>query len=219
MGVIYIGGDIMRKGHAIRGYASFLPKRTKTFFGILLALAMILASVSVSMAAVAFSNMTASRNDTTVTVSFTVSGAPAAGMEVTLLVMEKTNESGPTPPSNIENRKDVVYIDQKTMMNGANNFTFKISDSLKNTPLRVYIGGNNGATVAYADIAGNQLGDVNGDGKINIGDVDLLYQYVRGRRTLAAEQIAASDVNKDGKINIGDVDRLYQFIRGRIPNL
>ena len=63
------------------------------------------------------------------------------------------------------------------------------------------------------------LGDVTGDGKIDIGDVNMLYLFVRGRVALTEEQKLAADVNKDSKVDIGDVNLLYLFVRGRVPAL
>jgi hypothetical protein len=40
---------------------------------------------------------------------------------------------------------------------------------------------NNRIGIASVNVTSYLLGDVNGDGLINIGDVDMLYQYVRGR--------------------------------------
>jgi len=63
------------------------------------------------------------------------------------------------------------------------------------------------------------IGDINDDGRIDIGDVDILYQHVSGRRTLNDTQLQAADVNGDGRVDIGDVDRLYQYVSGRRPTL
>ncbi len=59
-----------------------------------------------------------------------------------------------------------------------------------------------------------QLGDVNGDGKINIVDVDTLFRYVMkyDNSEWSEEQITRSDVNKDDKINIIDVDKLFRYV-------
>ena len=65
----------------------------------------------------------------------------------------------------------------------------------------------------------NILGDLNGDGAINIGDVNLLYLNVRGRVTLTQSQLDAADVNNDGKVDIADVNLLYLYVRGRVSVL
>ena len=60
------------------------------------------------------------------------------------------------------------------------------------------------------------LGDVTGDGDIDIADVNLLYLSVRGRVALSGAAIDAADVNGDGSIDIADVNLLYLYVRGRI---
>jgi len=62
-------------------------------------------------------------------------------------------------------------------------------------------------------------GDINGDGDVNILDVNMLYQFVRGIIQLTEAQQLAADVNGDGEINILDVNMLYQFVRGIINSL
>ena len=74
-------------------------------------------------------------------------------------------------------------------------------------------------TAEFEQISQIIIGDVNGDGTINIGDVNMLYLYVRGRITLSDAQLQAADVNGDGKIDIGDVNLLYLYVRGRVPSL
>ena len=60
------------------------------------------------------------------------------------------------------------------------------------------------------------LGDVNGDGRVNIMDVDRLFRYVSEEITLSEEQQAAADVNEDGRVNVMDVDRLFRYVNQQI---
>lgn len=60
------------------------------------------------------------------------------------------------------------------------------------------------------------LGDLNGDGKINITDVIILRRYVSGLITLDADKLAAADLNGDGKVNITDVIILRRYVSGLI---
>lgn len=62
------------------------------------------------------------------------------------------------------------------------------------------------------------LGDVSGDGKINIGDVSKLYSHIKGT-TIITDSISvnAGDTNGDGKINMGDVSKLYSQIKNTKP--
>lgn len=56
------------------------------------------------------------------------------------------------------------------------------------------------------------LGDVNGDGKIDIIDAGLIVQHVNKIRTLSEAQLAAADVNNDGAITIIDAGIVVQYV-------
>lgn len=60
------------------------------------------------------------------------------------------------------------------------------------------------------------LGDVNGDGKVNIADALLISRYDAGLASLDAEQLAAGDVNKDNKVNIADALLISRYDAGLI---
>lgn len=73
------------------------------------------------------------------------------------------------------------------------------------------------------------LGDVTGDGIIEINDVGRLYRYYNGRvehlnihyskENDDEEFLLAGDVVVDGMIEINDVGRLYRYFNGRINEL
>ncbi len=58
------------------------------------------------------------------------------------------------------------------------------------------------------------LGDISGDQKINIIDVDTLFRHVMkfDTKEWSEEQIYRADVNKDNKVNIIDVDKLFRYV-------
>ena len=58
---------------------------------------------------------------------------------------------------------------------------------------------------------GGLIGDVNGDGKVNVSDVSALINMIMG---LTAMNQAAADVNGDGKVNVSDVSALINIILG-----
>lgn len=57
-----------------------------------------------------------------------------------------------------------------------------------------------------------KMGDVTGDGAINIEDVLALQSYIAKMRTFTEEQITAGDVTYSGAIEIEDVLRIQQYI-------
>jgi hypothetical protein len=57
---------------------------------------------------------------------------------------------------------------------------------------------------------------MNGDGRLNMGDVAKLYAHIRGSQPLGQEALGNADFTGDGKINMGDTARLYAHIRSNI---
>ena len=59
------------------------------------------------------------------------------------------------------------------------------------------------------------IGDITGDGNVNMGDVGKLYAYVKGTSvTVDKDMIDLYDITGDGNVNMGDVGKLYAYIRG-----
>lgn len=58
------------------------------------------------------------------------------------------------------------------------------------------------------------LGDVNGDGDVNMKDVTGLYQYVQGITSLDDAALKRANVISYDDINMKDVTRLYQYVQG-----
>ena len=59
--------------------------------------------------------------------------------------------------------------------------------------------------------ASNELGDVNGDGKVNVSDVSVLISMILGTTTMDE---STADVNGDGRVNVSDVSALINIILG-----
>lgn len=55
--------------------------------------------------------------------------------------------------------------------------------------------------------------DINGDGAINVADVQALYLHIMGIESLTLEK-AALDYNEDGSVNVSDVQALYLHVMG-----
>ena len=56
------------------------------------------------------------------------------------------------------------------------------------------------------------LGDVTGDGQVNVNDVTAIQLYLVQSQSFTEKQIKAADVNKDGKISVLDVTRVQQYV-------
>lgn len=64
------------------------------------------------------------------------------------------------------------------------------------------------------------LGDINGDGLINTGDVLKLHRYVLGKiENMENYYLASSYINSDNLINTGDVLKLHRYVLGKIASL
>lgn len=64
---------------------------------------------------------------------------------------------------------------------------------------------------------GSLLGDVNGDGTVNITDMALVYQYLTGQTEFTDGHKKAADVNRDGIVDVYDLQRLYEAVTGIDP--
>ena len=58
------------------------------------------------------------------------------------------------------------------------------------------------------------VGDVTGDGRVNVGDVSKLYAHIRGTALLTDDyQLLCANVN-GGSLNVGDVSAIYAHVKG-----
>lgn len=63
------------------------------------------------------------------------------------------------------------------------------------------------------------LGDINGDGVANMGDVGVLYRFLKGKGQLEDYQISAGDVINNGSIKVNDVSRVYRYHKGKVTSM
>ena len=63
----------------------------------------------------------------------------------------------------------------------------------------------------WVEILDDTVGDVNGDGKVNVSDVTALVNMILG--TIPKNE-AVADINGDGKVNVSDVTALVNLILG-----
>ena len=63
------------------------------------------------------------------------------------------------------------------------------------------------------DASLNLLGDLTGDGKINVADVARLYTHIRGMILLNGYILECADYHADGKVNLADTAKIYAEVR------
>jgi PKD repeat protein len=75
--------------------------------------------------------------------------------------------------------------------------------------------GASGATgTASKEVQVYSLGDLTGDGKVNVADVLLLYRAINGLLTLTPCQQAQADIDKDGDVDLDDGVALVHLVTG-----
>jgi len=82
----------------------------------------------------------------------------------------------------------------------------------------LYVGSNGG--IAWADVtlappvSRITIGDINGDGRIDVFDLQMLLNHIYGASMLQGDALLAADVNGDGRVDIFDVQTLLNHIYG-----
>ena len=61
------------------------------------------------------------------------------------------------------------------------------------------------------------LGDVTGEGVINLGDVSRVYNHYKKKTSLNGSFLTAGKVTGNTSISFGDVSKLYNFYKGKSP--
>ena len=78
----------------------------------------------------------------------------------------------------------------------------------------VFFNYHNGEGTAWVEYESLLMGDVTGDGRLNMGDVAMVFAHVRDVTAMTDEKtLARADFNRDGKINVGDVAGIYAYVR------
>ncbi|MGN1029824.1 MAG: Ig-like domain-containing protein [Bacilli bacterium] len=77
---------------------------------------------------------------------------------------------------------------------------------------------NKDGTKAF-EYAAVVLGDITGNGLVDVGDVAKLYQHLKGAIDMDREFKLASDVYQDSVLELNDVAKLYQYVRKGIESL
>lgn len=111
-------------------------------------------------------------------------------------------------------RDGLTYSQLRSMINTVGNITFKGSNNQNVNDSDIIATGAsveiliNGNTLTYYL---SVLGDLNGDGLVEINDVSISYRACKKIMELTNLQLLASDFNGDNKIGISEVSKLYRY--------
>ena len=72
---------------------------------------------------------------------------------------------------------------------------------------------------SYASLLpqGDELGDVNGDGEINVLDIVAMVGHITAQNTLTGRQFTRADVNQDNSIDVLDIVKMVEIIVPESP--
>ena len=70
---------------------------------------------------------------------------------------------------------------------------------------------------AAQDVQIHLIGDVNGDGRVNTGDVSKIYAHAKRSAPLEGYEFACADINGDGRVNTGDTSKAYAHAKKTTP--
>ena len=103
---------------------------------------------------------------------------------------------------------NTIYV-----MEGVDNGEYILKASKYNHGTREYAVTVTGGELTQ-DVALNLMGDISGDGKINVGDTAKCYAHVRKTAPLTdAYALACADMTGDGRLNVGDTAKIYGLVR------
>ena len=72
-----------------------------------------------------------------------------------------------------------------------------------------------GSTVVIQDVKIHLKGDIDGNGKVNVGDTAKVYAHVKNSTPITdAYLLLCADVSGDGKVNVGDTAKIYAHVKG-----
>lgn len=74
----------------------------------------------------------------------------------------------------------------------------------------------NGVITVEEETPDVAVGDINGDGAVNLNDATALFYHVNGLALLEGEALTAGDINGDGAVNLNDATALFYQINGLV---
>lgn len=147
-------------------------------------------------------------NANNLSMTLTKTGLTPGGMYLVLVL--KGTDTVPT-------ESNILYINQTTAdETGTVTFGNVYPSSIKDSTVYLSGTGLDGLTKMGEIDLKVMLGDSDGNGTINIGDVTALLRFLSGRGDSEINQ-AAADVDGNGEVNVGDATRLLRHLAGLEP--
>lgn len=147
-------------------------------------------------------------NANNLSMTLTKTGLTPGGMYLVLVL--KGTDTVPT-------ESNILYINQTTAdETGTVTFDNVYPSSIKDSTVYLSGTGLDGLTKMGEIDLKVMLGDSDGNGTINIGDVTALLRFLSGRGDSEINQ-AAADVDGNGEVNVGDATRLLRHLAGLEP--
>lgn len=147
-------------------------------------------------------------NDDKINVTYTSNSLVSGSYYLVLMVMSDENGN-----YDAITEESITYIDQ-VQADESGTIRFTVYPSRLTTSVILITGLSDGLLKAAIVEAKYILGDVDGSGEVNSGDVTALLQYIVGMGASNNFVSAAADVDGSGEINSGDVTKLLQVIVG-----
>lgn len=130
---------------------------------------------------------------------------------------------------NVPTERNIVYINQAAAGEDGK-LVFTGSDAaypmtMTSGTYYVYLVGDgkefsaSAPAASFTYEAGYTLGDVDGNGKVNINDALELLNFLAEKTVLEGNNLKAADVDKTGAVNINDALKLLNYLAEKIPTL
>ena len=151
---------------------------------------------------------------------FDVNATGTQGSQYLLLVLRDQN---------VPTEQNIVYINQAAAGEDGK-LVFTGSDAaypmtMTGGTYYVYLVGDgkefsaSAPAASFTYEAGYTLGDVDGNGKVNINDALELLNFLAEKTVLEGNNLKAADVDKTGAVNINDALKLLNYLAEKIPTL
>lgn len=144
--------------------------------------------------------------------TLTQTGVTDGGMYLVLVLAGEEKDGVPLVPT----ENNILYINQTTANGDSVAFDNVYPSSIKDSTVYLSGTGLDGLTKMGEIDLKVMLGDSDGNGTINIGDVTALLRFLSGRGDSEINQ-AAADVDGNGEVNVGDATRLLRHLAGLEP--